>query len=56
MTDTIHIWVPHHEVDARLAEGWIVSPGWQNAAHHLRYSLPMYREIDEPPPQDDGTA
>lgn len=44
---TEHIWVPPHQVEDRLAEGWRVADGWRNAEHHLRYSLPMWRPVED---------
>jgi hypothetical protein len=40
---TDHIWALPDEVEQRLAEGWRVADGWQNAEHHLRYTIPMWR-------------
>ena len=40
-------WALPHQVEALMAEGWRPCKGWQNAEHHLRYSLPMEREIAE---------
>lgn len=39
------VWAKPHEVERRIAEGWRVCEGWQNAEHHLRYSVPMSRPV-----------
>lgn len=51
---TEHIHAPLHEVPQRLAEGWRLAPGWHLAGHHLRYSICMYRPVDESGPSEEG--
>lgn len=47
-TETEHeveefVWAKPHEVEQRISEGWRPCDGWQNAEHHLRYTIPMWR-------------
>ena len=36
-------WVPEDEFKQHIADGWKVAHVWENAGHHLRYAIPMYR-------------
>lgn len=48
-TDTEFRWARPHEVEPLMAQGWRPCKGWQNAEHHLRYSVPMERDVEERP-------
>lgn len=41
-------WARPDEVERLMAEGWRPCKGWQNAEHHLRYTLPMERDTKVP--------
>lgn len=45
LADTMFVWVPSHELEERLAQGWHLCAGWRDAGHHLRYSIPMWRAV-----------
>lgn len=45
MTEELFMWCPPDEVERRLAEGWRPAKAWQNAEHHLRYTVPMVRAV-----------
>lgn len=45
--DTEFMWVAPADVEQRISEGWRPCKGWQNAEHHLRYTIPMEREVKE---------
>lgn len=49
---TEHIQAPLHEVERLMSEGWLLAPGWRNAGHHLRYSIPLFRPV--PPENPDA--
>jgi hypothetical protein len=42
----IFTWVPPDMLDDYLAQGWRLCAGWRNAEHHLRYLVPMERDVE----------